>query len=259
MLDTNRVHTIVHFALLEAAEGEDFTRRDLGEIHLLKYIYIADEAYARWNQGATFTGIDWTFYKFGPWSQAAYTLLLVCLANIGAELRKFPSRFGNEDCKRWRVESDEAAYRQLKDVLPMDVRQAVSSAIHRHANDTASLLEEVYSTEPMLRAAPGEKLEFRAMDRTPREKDHAFVPLMDKLSVSQRKRFREKKKELQARIAERLAGQAVPEPPELPRDEEYAEALEWLDSLAGPRLPSGSEVVFSESIWKSPARSGSST
>lgn len=257
MLLEHRVKDIVHFALLLAADDEDYTRRDLGEIHLLKYIYIADEVYARWNQGATFTGIDWTFYKFGPWSQAAYSLLLACLTNIGAELRTFPSRFGNEDCKRWRVQSDEAACRQLKDGLPMEVRQAVSAAIHRNGNDTASLLEEVYATEPMLRAAPGETLEFQAMDKAPREKDHEFVPLMDKLSVSQRRRFREKKRELQARIAERLAKQAAPEPPDLPRDEEYAETLEWLDSLAGPRLPSGSEVVFDESIWKSPARSGS--
>jgi hypothetical protein len=33
------------------------------------YVYLADLAYAEANRGKTFTGIDWQFYKFGPWSQ----------------------------------------------------------------------------------------------------------------------------------------------------------------------------------------------
>jgi hypothetical protein len=259
MLDEGKVRDAMLYALLCAADNDDFTRRDLGEIHLLKYLYIADEAYARWNQGRTFTGTDWCFYKFGPWSQPLHAAIVACLTTIGAQLRTFPSRFGDDDCKRWSIQADAAECRRVKDRLPLEVKQAISAAIQTHGNDTASLLEAVYASEPMLRAAPGERLEFRARDRTPREKPHEFVPLMDKLSVSERKRFQERKKELQARIAERLAKQSVPAPPTLPRDEEYAATLEWVDSLAGPHLPSGSEVVFSESIWKSPARNGSPT
>lgn len=259
MLDKGKVQDAVLYALLCAADNDDFTRRDLGAIHLLKYLYIADEAHARWNQGQTFTGTDWCFYKFGPWSQPLHVAIITCLTTIGAQLRTFPSRFGDDDCRRWSIQADAGEYQWVKDRLPLEVKQAISAALQTHANDTASLLEAVYATEPMLRAAPGERLEFRAMDRTPREKASEFVPLMDTLSVSERKRFREKKKELQARIAERLAKQTVPTPPTLLRDQEYAATLEWLDSLAGLHLPSGSEVVFSESIWKSPARSGSPT
>lgn len=257
MLDKEKVRDALLYALLCAAHNEDFTRRDLGEIHLLKYLYMADEAYARWNHGHTFTGSDWIFYKFGPWSQALYVTIVACLTEIGAELRTFPSRFGDDDCKRWHIEHDEHEYNRLKSILPLEVKQCISAAVNRHANDTASLLEEVYASEPMIRAAPGERLEFRAAEKPQSQQAHdAFVPFMQKLSSSQRKRFREKKQALQSRIAERLAKESVPEQRPIPHADEYAHVLEWLDSLAGEHFPSGVEVAFSDSVWKSSARSG---
>ena len=40
-------------------------------------------------------------------------------------------------------------------------------------------------------------------------------------------------------------------------DDVYFEGLVWLDSLAGEKIIDGeSEAVFSDSIWKSPARHG---
>jgi hypothetical protein len=51
---------------------------------------------------------------------------------------------------------------------------------------------------------------------------------------------------------------ALVKPPITPRyDEIYIAGIEWLESLAGPRIMQGQqEVVFSEDIWKSPARKG---
>ena len=55
-MDLKKVDKIIQYALAVAA-NEDFCNRDLGPIHLVKYVYLADLAYAERNKGETFTGI----------------------------------------------------------------------------------------------------------------------------------------------------------------------------------------------------------
>lgn len=68
-MDSSKVDKIIQFALLVAGEEDDFRDRQLGPIHLIKYVYLADLAYAKHHDGETFTGAKWQFYKFGPWAQ----------------------------------------------------------------------------------------------------------------------------------------------------------------------------------------------
>lgn len=83
----------------------------------------------------------------------------------------------------------------------------------------------------------------------------------DSLSARQKKKLKSKMEILRTKSAERLAARRkkkLVSPLITPRyDNVYYEGLEWLDSLAGEKLPDGNKkVVFSDSIWKSQARSG---
>ena len=67
-----RIDKVYLYTLALAAQADDFRQRALGRIHLLKYAYLADLAYARRNDGVTYTGTPWRFYHFGPWEASAY-------------------------------------------------------------------------------------------------------------------------------------------------------------------------------------------
>jgi hypothetical protein len=69
MMKSSKIDLLIQYAILIAGQEDEYFDRQLGPIHLIKYVYLADLAYAEHNYGETFTGIDWQFYKFGPWSQ----------------------------------------------------------------------------------------------------------------------------------------------------------------------------------------------
>ena len=105
-MDEQRVDKIIQFALAVAACEDDLSSRDLGPIHLLKYVYIADLAYAEYHNGNTYTGIKWQFFKFGPWSQEVHSRVEPACLSIGAVKRLFTYTDG-EKCGegiRWRLE-----------------------------------------------------------------------------------------------------------------------------------------------------------
>ena len=60
-MDQTRVAALLEFALATAAR-EDLGERELGEIHLLKMVYLADLAYAKTHQGQTLTKVPWVFH-----------------------------------------------------------------------------------------------------------------------------------------------------------------------------------------------------
>ena len=67
---STKVDLVLQYALLFAGENNEDFDRQLGPIHLLKYVYLADLFHAEKNKGDTFTGINWQFSKFGPLSQS---------------------------------------------------------------------------------------------------------------------------------------------------------------------------------------------
>ena len=64
--DQRRIDLLLQYALVRAAQEDDWRDRELGPIHLLKYAYLADCAYAERHDGQMFTGVEWRFYHFGP-------------------------------------------------------------------------------------------------------------------------------------------------------------------------------------------------
>ena len=89
MMKSSKIDLLIQYAILIAGQEDEYFDRQLGPIHLIKYVYLADLAYAECNCGETFTGIAWQFYKFGPWSQAANERIDPALAAIGANKKTY--------------------------------------------------------------------------------------------------------------------------------------------------------------------------
>ncbi|HVR09122.1 MAG TPA: hypothetical protein VMW75_13820 [Thermoanaerobaculia bacterium] len=253
----DHVEAMVQYALAIAGEADDHRHRELGPIHLLKYLYLGDLAFARENRGATFSGTQWKFHKFGPWSLELHSQIQSTATRVGARERHFASQY-REDNTRWLLLDVDAA--DIESRLPRPVAAAIRNGVIQYGDDTVSLLHFVYRTAPMLAAAPGELLNLDP----PSAEESARVP--DQTTVIGTKRLpaisKTKIKKLKERIAriyeERKAREEreflVPEPPPI-YDEIYFQGVEWLDQLAGPRLEeTRGRLVFDGSIWKAPGR-----
>ena len=112
--------------------------------------------YAKHSNGQTYTGVQWRFHNFGPWSNNVNDCIEPALNRIGARCRVITSQYENsEDFKRWSL-SDDRLFEKIGRSLPLTVIGAITAAVHKFKKDTPSLLEYVYQTKPMLKAAPGE-------------------------------------------------------------------------------------------------------
>jgi hypothetical protein len=258
--DTSRIDLIIQYALLVAGEEDEFIDRQLGPIHLIKYVYLADLTYAQRNGGQTYTGTDWRFYKFGPWSQAVNERIEPALRAICAEKQTLPSDHEDrDDWVRWRLR-DERLLREREQQLPVTIKLRLKQYVHKFGKDTPSLLDHVYRTEPMLSAAPNEYLDFSSVVNEQTEADADPQPLrMDSLSTRKKKQFKERLQQLRAqRKGRESRASKLINPVKNPRyDEVYEAGIAWLDDLAGPQLTPGDKVAeFTDDVWQSPARKG---
>jgi hypothetical protein len=256
----NAVHVdkVIQFALLAAGRSDDWDDRELGPIHLLKYVYLADLAYAERNSGATFTGADWQFFHFGPWSPEVHARIAPAVSALGARETRIESRFSDDDVVRWSL-VDEEAFERIERALPLAVALNVKRAVHRFGHDTTALLHYVYATQPMLRAAPREILDFTNLET------YSVPPQPNMLEVreptsKQKKKYEAQAREVKQRIAatlaakrEKRAAQTAARPPRY--DAVFSEGVAWLDSLAGPQGGDvEGEATFAEDVWTSAAR-----
>ena len=257
-MNAQRVDLLIKYALAVAAEEDHPYDRELRPIHLIKYCYLADLAYARDHQGRSYTGADWQFYHFGPWSRDLFLRVDPAAREIGAEERHF-STARQEDAVSWSLKQKSVSPESLEAKLPADAASAIKRAVHEFGSDTVSLLHYVYTTEPMLNAAPGEQLDLSkaqveevAQVAGASESDALRPPQLSKTAIKKlrngvQERFRTMKERRSANPA------ASPVPP--PYDEIFIQGQAWLDSLAGEELiEDEGRVSFAESIWKSGGR-----
>lgn len=254
-MDTRRVDQIIQYALAVASTADEFRERELGPIHLIKYVYLADLAYAERRGGETFTGAAWTFYKFGPFAQEVNARVEPAAENLGAILRTFSSRFGDDDVKRFSLRGDDGAAERLERLLPVSVAQAVRDGVRRFGNDTSSLLHHVYLTRPMLAAAPRDMLGFN-----PRPAPESTPPNTP-MTAREEKRRKATLSEVKARLREmnaRPMSMASSQEPYVPPNyggEEFAEIRNLLAVVDGePPGDESGEIVFDESVWHSLGR-----
>ena len=254
-MDLNRVDKIVQYALAIAADN-DFCARELGRIHLIKYVYLADLAHSERNRGETFTGIPWKFHNFGPWSVEVYKRLEPACLSVGAEKRGIPSTYKDEEFIRWSLEND-ALRKKLEGELPIPITSLIQWAVHKFGADTNDLLNCVYLTKPMLNSAPGEFLDFSIAGE---EMGNEQKQGSKELSVKEQKRRESELKEVKAKIQQKLAQKrraskktTSVRPPRY--DEVFMAGTEWLDGLAGSKIEEfKGEAFFSPDIWKSRSR-----
>lgn len=249
-----KLDLLLQYILVVAGQNDEYDR-ELGMIHLIKYVYLADIAHASRNDGETYTGLPWKFHHFGPWAVECYQRIEPALSAIGATRRIIESR-GFDDFVRWSVDDDRLLER-IGDQLDLAVAAAVQKYVRRFGTDTYDLLDFVYKTAPMLSTAPEEFLEFKSgvtgmkiVEDDPRSGE---TERQKKLRRNEFIAFKEKlKKNLEETIKnKRLKG--LPTPPRY--DNVFFEGLAKLESAAG-NLPAEGEYVatFDKDIWKSKAR-----
>jgi len=255
-MDFARVDILLQYALGISGQDDEYYQRQLGPIHLIKYVYIADLAHAEHNQGKIFTGIMWRFHKFGPWSTDVFKRIEPALTAVGATKTEISHPKYEDDFVRWTLIDDDLVL-QLADKLPLYVCMAIQREVRRFGSDTPSLLNHVYLTRPMLRSAPGEFLDF-----SPEEKNVQAFPespparLTKKQREHRKKELQNLKARIQAKLAEKKKHRRLVPPDPPPRyDEIFIEGQKWLDELAGGSIEAREErASFSEDVWKSPAR-----
>lgn len=250
-MNPSHVDLLFAYALAAAAQ-EDPGFQELGPIHLLKYVYLGDLAYAEVHDGQTFTGAPWRFHHFGPWSPEVFQRLEPAMEKMGAVVRSFPSSFREEDAKRWRL-TDPAELERLEGRVPGEAARSIRQAVRRFGSDTTSLLHYVYQTAPMLQAAPGEGLVFEARQTLPQQESAEVEPeALPKLSRTRLKKLQARVREMFREKKKNEAG--VPDSP--PRYDDVFEAgTRWLDGLAGEDLaPAQGQLRFSREVWKSRGR-----
>lgn len=259
-MDTGKIDLLLQYALLVAGDEDEPLERQLGPIHLIKYVYLGDLAFAEAHSGETFTGTPWRFYKFGPWSQAVHDRIEPALNAIHANRKVFPSKFREDgEWERWNL-TDDARLAEIARELPVCITGRLRRSVHKFLADTPDLLAFVYNTPPMRNAAPNERLDFATAAAPHSEEPPAVAGNGQPLTAKQKKKLKEGMARLRAKLEEKKAAdkkrQASHPPQPAPLyDDVYFAGLEWLDSLAGEKIPAGEiRAVFADDIWKSPAR-----
>ena len=256
-IDQTRTEIVVQFALLVAGEEDSPFDRQLGPIHLIKYVYLADLANARRNDGKVFTGADWRFHKFGPWSNAIHEVIDPALRKIGAKKLQFESDYGADDWVRYSVR-DDCLLAEKGRSLPAWIAMQLRLDVHKFGKDTPAFLDYVYKTKPMLSASPNDYLDFSLEVESFTEKMQDRPQLrVDKLSTRKRKQFRERLGRLRKEQQRRKTARPNLLDPVASRrhDDIYEKGIAWLDRLAGPQLESADCFVeFSGEVWNSPTR-----
>ena len=256
--DPSHADLLLQYVLLVAGAKDKQIDRQLGPIHLIKYVYLADLAYARRNQGKTFTSAHWQFDKFGPWSQELRERIEPAFLVIGADKKISPSKY-EDDGIRWSVRN-ERLLQEREWKLPADITLYLKRYVDRFGQDAPSLLDHVYSTKPMLSAAPNEYLDFSlAVEDTPSAEPESRQLRMDILSEKKKKKLKERRHALQEKQKSRKPKalrlvQLVKNPR---YDEVYEAGIAWLDDLAGQPLTPGEKAAeFSDEVWQSSTRRG---
>jgi len=259
-MDSRRTRNLIQYTLAAAGQEEP-GQRELGPIHLIKYLYLADLAHAKDHGGQTFTGARWRFHHFGPWTAEVYRELEPATHEAHARHRRFQGPY-DDDVVRWSVR-DEELLESLEAELPRHIRGALKRLVHEYGNDTSGLLHHVYLTPPMLRAAPGEVLDFSTAAESGQEDgaDARTRPQPEqRLSAQEQERRKAALERLRSRVREAIRARreekkVAPIPP--PQyDEVFFEGLRWLDNLAGePIEPEAGELIFADTVWKDPSRS----
>ncbi len=125
---------------------------------LVKFLYLADLYYARYNKGAALTGLPWRFVYYGPYCPEAMSAIDETVSEGLISMSIHEGRY-DKDFRSFTCRDPEAE--QSEQVLPLEVVSQLKWAIKTYGDDTPSLLDYVYfETEPMEDVKKGDLLDF---------------------------------------------------------------------------------------------------
>ncbi len=257
-MDLDNIHALYRYALAVAAGSDDWRERELGPIHLLKYLYLADLAWVSAGNEGSWSGVPWKFHHFGPWSAEAWREIEPAVHSVGARVKRIPSTKFEDDTTRYEL-SDRGLERELGRVIPFPVRRAIRASVQRFGKDTSALLHHVYTTAPMVSAAPGELLDISLHPRWQPSRPGDSAPSPPQRSTKQRRKRREAigsfREAFTARLRARRDTEAGDRGPAPRYDEVFEAGAAWIDGLAGEAVPVGDlGGEFDDAVWKSPTR-----
>jgi hypothetical protein len=250
---------LIQYALLEAGRQDEFNERELGPIHLVKYVYLGDLAYAERHNGESFTGASWIFYHYGPWAVDVHQRIEPALYEIHAQRTMSSSARYADDVVRWRL-TDDDLHAEIERKLPLEVTTKIRRVVRQFGKDTGELLNYVYGTPPMLRARPRAELILHVAEPQPTgyyAPSVAPAPLSARQEKKLKERLANAKKDIAAKLAERrqVRAQRKVATPAPRYDEVYERGVAWLDEMAGePEGEIKGEAIFDDAVWDSEAR-----
>jgi len=224
-MNKDRIRKLIRYILAEASQDEDWRFRELGPIHILKYVYLADMYFAARNQGQTYTGLQWRFHHYGPWSPELYQEIPDAVKAMGGDIRSFESQYG-KDAYRFSLKDD--SQEDLSSTVPTSVAFLLRRDIQNYGAATHDLLHYVYTTVPITHAVPGDQLDFTLVVPHPEPETINSSP---RLSAREKKKRKQHIKDIRAKIAEkkeqRRKKRVRPTPPRY--DEVFFGGVEELD------------------------------
>jgi hypothetical protein len=248
-----RIDALIAFAIsLSGRRGSPL--RSIGKTQLVKYVYLADLAHAD-ERGETFTGAAWIFHNFGPWAPEIVSRIPTVAQHHGIRSFSWTAEPGEPERERWTGEDVELPA-DLRKSIPVVAKIAIERAVREFGADTASLLEHVYRTRPMLSAAPGERLSFAARVADPPAHYRRSTPVP--VSATATKKRRELIERHRAKVQAAAAGRSRELiTPAVAYDDRFAEVARWLDGQEGEPVPrSEGALEIGDSVWHSSWRRG---
>ncbi len=151
-----KILKLIQFIACYASEQESH----LTTTRIIKFIYLADLYFARWNNGKTFTKLPWAFVYYGPYCSEAYRYVEDAVHKGLISRQTYSSSY--PDSKDFHLFSCTSADSEIiEKKLPIEVVSGLKAAIKKYGDDTAQLLDHVYfETEPMESARKGQILDF---------------------------------------------------------------------------------------------------
>jgi uncharacterized phage-associated protein len=181
---------------LKRAEEDNFP---VGKVRITKLLYLLDVEYCR-DHGETFTGFNWIFYKYGPYTSEIDEIL----SYAGIELEEEVIAL-EKSIKRLKIGETERAY---------SVDSKLENYLHRiwtewGLESLPKLLDFVYfETEPMIYAKKrGESLDFSKISEREIPKKITWTPEEQK-----------KLREIGKSIKEKLDKMPLPSRPVFPKE-----------------------------------------
>jgi hypothetical protein len=254
-IDYTKIEQILKY-ILSVASNEDGFNRELNPIHLIKYVYLVDLDYAFYNNGETYTGINWQFYHYGPWNAELYRKIEPILLSAGAKKKIFQTQYEKDSIKYFFER--ERLHDKLGSTMDLGVKGSIQNYVRQFGNDTSKLLSFVYNTKPMLNARPNQLLDFKVC-----MKGETFTKTKipaQKLTVRQQKKMKKKVQVFRQKMKEKIEAQkkrkALLKPPEPRYDKVYFDGIGLIEEeVEFPKFKElKGKAKVNNNVWESEMR-----